>query len=1033
MSTPRVYRIRPRATLTRRLFGPASRSSTFLILSFILLSTIFYSGSSASSFPAKSGSSRAEFTVQDAAATVPGFAAMLLMAPQLSEPETITTYAEDCVTPKSSFNFGDTVCAKIDGGIPLSIASRRFAWVDPFNRVLMRTNVTTVPQTDLFVIPPRDMVDDNRGLWRVNSISSRSSVRVSAFFNVSDPADEAANVLVYDLVNTDTADVASGSNIEFAMWISNKGPNAATDVEVLNTVGGGATFVQEVQDSGPAFTCTPEGGGTKCTIASLAAGASARIRVIYQVAGAATPGTIIANTATISSDTEDQEDANNSALAEIVVTDNSPGSFCSLICPGNIVKPANTTQGGNAGAIVTFGTGETSGDCGTITATPASGSFFAAGTTTVTLSSSAGESCTFNVTVTENDPGPTISCAANVTKDAGDQCNVEVTAEELSAPTATGTGVTVAGQRSDGQELDAPYPVGTTTITWTATDTSNRTASCNQTVTVTGTDTTAPTITAPPDITDSTGAAGAACGKILGEGLLGSATTEDNCSAVVTVTRTGVPAGNFFPVGETIITYTAKDGSGNTATATQKITITENTPPVIKAPADASYVCLSEVPAADPSQATRGDVFDENGNLLPPAPPSDNCGVPVVTVSETSSGAGSASSPRIILRTFTATDASNNSASDTQTITVIDDTVPTISAPAAVTANADAGSCAATGVALGTPTTADNCTVASVTNDAPASFPVGTTTITWTVTDGGGNTATATQLVTVVDNQNPTITAPADKTLYTGAGATSCDVTVLNLDATLGTATAEDNCPGATAVRTSSGNVFPLGETLVTYTATDAHGNTSTATQKVTVIDNTPPTVTPPANITVQLPLNSSATSMPVSYPNTATATDNCAGAITFSYSPASGSVFNVGPTTVTVTATDAHGNSATATFTVTVLYNFTGFFSPVGNLPTLNVVNAGRAIPVKFSLSGNKGLNIFAANNPYTVAINCSTTDPAADITETLTAGGSSLSYSPDQYNYVWKTESSWAGTCRQLVVTLNDGSVHRANFKFK
>ena len=58
---------------------------------------------------------------------------------------------------------------------------------------------------------------------------------------------------------------------------------------------------------------------------------------------------------------------------------------------------------------------------------------------------------------------------------------------------------------------------------------------------------------------------------------------------------------------------------------------------------------------------------------------------------------------------------------------------------------------------------------------------------------------------------------------------------------------------------------------------------------------------------------------------------------------------------------------------------------------------------------------------------------DPGVDVTETVTAGGSSLSFSGDQYNYTWKTESSWAGTCRQLVVTLNDGSVHTANFKFK
>jgi hypothetical protein len=50
------------------------------------------------------------------------------------------------------------------------------------------------------------------------------------------------------------------------------------------------------------------------------------------------------------------------------------------------------------------------------------------------------------------------------------------------------------------------------------------------------------------------------------------------------------------------------------------------------------------------------------------------------------------------------------------------------------------------------------------------------------------------------------------------------------------------------------------------------------------------------------------------------------------------------------------------------------------------------------------------------------------------VTAGGSSLSYDPtlDQYNYVWKTDRAWAGSCRQLVVKLVDGTFHRANFKF-
>ncbi|TDA89846.1 HYR domain-containing protein, partial [Halomonas marinisediminis] len=77
--------------------------------------------------------------------------------------------------------------------------------------------------------------------------------------------------------------------------------------------------------------------------------------------------------------------------------------------------------------------------------------------------------------------------------------------------------------------------------------------------------------------------------------------------------------------------------------------------------------------------------------------------------------------------------------------------------------SADA-SCVATSVALGAPTTADNCGVASVTNDAPATFPLGETTVTWIVTDNAGLTATCTQTVTVNDTTPPTITCPADMT-----------------------------------------------------------------------------------------------------------------------------------------------------------------------------------------------------------------------------------------------------------------------------
>jgi len=293
--------------------------------------------------------------------------------------------------------------------------------------------------------------------------------------------------------------------------------------------------------------------------------------------------------------------------------------------------------------------------------------------------------------------------------------------------------------------------------------------------------------------------------------------------------------------------------------------------------------------------------------------------------------------------------------------------------------------------------------------------------------------------VTVNDVTPPTITA-TDQTVSADA---SCQATVPDYKNS-----ATDNCACASSDTSeicqnrddiivtqdvAAGTSLGLGPHTITLSATDEANNTTTKTITFTVVDTTPPVISCPSNITVYLPLHTTATSMAVSYP-AATATDNC-GTPTITYSKASGSVFNVGTTSVTATADDGRGNTASCTFTVTVLYDFTGFFSPVSNLPTLNVVNAGRAIPVKFSLSGNKGLGIFAANSPQSGVIPCDASAPAQDLTDTVTAGGSSLSYdsSSDQYNYVWKTESSWAGTCRQLVVTLNDGSSHVANFKFK
>jgi subtilisin-like proprotein convertase family protein len=130
-----------------------------------------------------------------------------------------------------------------------------------------------------------------------------------------------------------------------------------------------------------------------------------------------------------------------------------------------------------------------------------------------------------------------------------------------------------------------------------------------------------------------------------------------------------------------------------------------------------------------------------------------------------------------------------------------------------------------------------------------------------------------------------------------------------------------------------------------------------------------------------------------------------------------------------------AGGWCVTVTTAAVPVFDFAGFFPPVDNLPTFNTVNAGRAIPVKFSLEGDQGLAIFASGSPSSQQIACDSSAPLDPVEETVPAGGSQLTYdaATDTYTYVWKTAKAWAGTCRLLILRLTDGSEHLAQFAFR
>lgn len=231
-----------------------------------------------------------------------------------------------------------------------------------------------------------------------------------------------------------------------------------------------------------------------------------------------------------------------------------------------------------------------------------------------------------------------------------------------------------------------------------------------------------------------------------------------------------------------------------------------------------------------------------------------------------------------------------------------------------------------------------------------------------------------------------------------------------------------------------SGAVSPIASQTVateglnqntTGLCTDNTGNSASNTQSGINIDKTAPTLAPTVSPN------------PIFLNGTATAASGAADALSGIASESCNAVVtsSVGNKTVVCMATDNAGNTASANASYQVVFNFVGFFQPIDNLPIVNVANAGQAIPIKFSLSGNQGLAIFADGYPTSGQVECDTDIPLGTFEPTDNPGGSGLSYSggADQYHYVWKTDKQWKGTCRILAVRFIDGTDHFAKFRFK
>jgi len=478
------------------------------------------------------------------------------------------------------------------------------------------------------------------------------------------------------------------------------------------------------------------------------------------------------------------------------------------------------------------------------------------------------ETQTQNVVVNDtNAPTPDVAVLADINV----QC--ELLEADVIAPTATDNCSGVVTVSNDGV-----FPItASTTITWTYTDANGNSVLQTQNVVVN--DTTAPT----PDaatLADIT----AECEVLEADVIAPTAT--DNCSGVVTVTNDAV-----FPINaSTTITWTYKDNDGNTETQTQNVIINDTTKPVPDA------LTLADI--ASPCEVLEADL------IVPTA--TDNCSG-VVTVSNDGIFPISASTTI----TWTYTDANGNSETQSQNIIISDATAPT---PDAATLTDIVAQCEVLEADLTVPTATDNCTASiTVTNDGL--FPISaSTTITWTYTDANGNSASQTQHIVINDT-----TPPTPDSLVLSDITAQCQV--LEADVTAPTAT--DNCSGVVTV--TSDAIFPItaqGVTTITWTYTDANGNTASQTQDVLIGDNTPPTVTL-SDLTVSVNVAGTVTVTPAQLEN-GTASDNC-GIASITVFPNTFSCTELGDHLVTVTVIDIHGNiiNQTATVTVTDPSNF--------------------------------------------------------------------------------------------------------------
>jgi Ca2+-binding RTX toxin-like protein len=331
-------------------------------------------------------------------------------------------------------------------------------------------------------------------------------------------------------------------------------------------------------------------------------------------------------------------------------------------------------------------------------------------------------------------------------------------------------------------------------------------------------------------------------------------------------------AAGSFPLGTTPVSLMVSNGT-KTSTDAATVTVLDLVPPVLTIPADiTANACV--------------------GTSLGKAMASDACGGTVTIVND--------APPHFPVGTtavhWFAIDQFGNVSTRTQQVTANVTAGPTIKVPAAISKT----SCSVGSIGTATATDACGATLA-VASNAPAIFPLGSTTVTWTTRDQLGRTASATQKVTVTlsNTTPPTLTVPPNVL------STTCEVPAIGL------ATGTDQCGGAVAITSDAPARFGVGTTVVTWKATDNQGHTTSKTQQIVVSlapAPAPPFLAAPPDLTV-----TACSSPPL---GKATAFDACGTPLTVTNNAPS--KLALGTTVVTWKATDKLGHTTSRTQRVT-------------------------------------------------------------------------------------------------------------------